>query len=79
MGSCWRLSPGAGSPDKSSRVPEGLLEASSCFLLGPVLREREQVEGAQTLGGETPSDGVKAHEGCGLTTAAGDVDTGGLP
>ena len=26
---------------------------------------------AQTLGGETLSDGVKAHESCGLTTEAG--------
>lgn len=34
------------------------------------------MEGAQILGGEILSDGVKAHEGCGLTTAAGDVDTG---
>lgn len=34
------------------------------------------MEGAQTLGGETLSDGVKAHEGCGLTTAAGGVYTG---
>lgn len=26
---------------------------------------------AQTLGGETLSDGVKSHEGCGMTTEAG--------